>query len=134
MTLDKERQKLANLWAGKQCTLNGKRAKIVGGKLPFPKIVELDGGQLEAEFSWQAVDRIMKGSRAFVTNTNKQTKEENHFSDMKRRIAELVNMKTDEIRFIFADLNPNTDSVSKARTESQGWDKGSMVAEIIRCE
>ena len=45
-------------WIGADCTLNGKPARIVGRKVTYPKVVEING-QLTVEFSWQAVKRIM---------------------------------------------------------------------------
>ena len=40
------------------CTLNGKPAKIVGWKLDFPVVAELDG-PLAVEYSWATVDNVM---------------------------------------------------------------------------
>ena len=51
---NKEKEK----WVNASVTLNGKPAKIVGKKITFPKVVEING-PLSVEFSWQAVKRIM---------------------------------------------------------------------------
>lgn len=61
------------------------------------------------------------------------------FRLLQERIAELVDLKTDIIRCIFTDCKlPNEyhpqGEISKARRESQGWSKGAMIADIIRCE
>lgn len=45
-------------WIGALVTLNGKPARIVGRKITYPKIAEIDG-PLSVEFSWQAIKRIM---------------------------------------------------------------------------
>lgn len=48
-------------WAGKACTLDGVPAKVVGRKLMYAIIRT---AKHDVEFSWEAVDRIMrKGGR-----------------------------------------------------------------------
>ena len=51
---NKEKEK----WIGALVSLNDKPARIVGRKITFPKVCEIDG-PLSVEFSWQAVKRIM---------------------------------------------------------------------------
>lgn len=46
------------------CTLDGKRAKIVGWNLNFGIIATMDGKQ-DVEFAWSTIARIMSKDRAF---------------------------------------------------------------------
>ena len=61
------------------------------------------------------------------------------FKELQERAAELVDMKTDLVRCIFTDCQLPSEyrphgEISKARTESQGWSKGQMIADIIKVE
>lgn len=62
-----EESKLATKWVGKNCTLNGRRANIVGGHLRFAlvRIHDFEKPQYDTEYSWQAVERVMSADKAF---------------------------------------------------------------------
>lgn len=49
---------------GKNITLNGKPAKIMGHRNRFATVAQLDG-PLACEFSWQAVKRILDRGGVF---------------------------------------------------------------------
>ena len=51
-------QQVKDEYAGRRCTLDGHPAKITGRLLPFA-IVGTHFGGLAAEYSWEAVVRIM---------------------------------------------------------------------------
>ena len=53
---------MANMFVN--MTLNGERAKICGRKLDFPVVAQIDG-KMEAEYSWEAVKRIVAGGGDF---------------------------------------------------------------------
>ena len=59
------------------------------------------------------------------------------FNDFQNRIIELVDMPLDRLRCIWADFPIPTkyqNRTSEARTESKGWTRGELVAEIINSE
>ena len=61
-----DKQKCIAKWRDNNaCTLNGKPAKVVGWKLDFPVVAELDG-PFAVEYSWAAVDRVMSDGGRFV--------------------------------------------------------------------
>ena len=53
-------------FVGEPCYLDGTMAKVVGAKLDFAHVVTLDGKR-DVEFSWFAVNRIMRRDRYFET-------------------------------------------------------------------
>lgn len=59
-----DRKRLADRWAGAECYLDGKLAIISGRLQDFATIGTLDGSQ-SVEFSWLAVDRIMRRRMEF---------------------------------------------------------------------
>ena len=66
------KEKLADLWAGAECTLDGVPAKIQGRKLAFAKVSQLEDPGESVEFSWEAVNRVMtEGDEAFSSGKTK---------------------------------------------------------------
>jgi len=59
----KQHRAIAEKWVGEPCTLNGKPATVNGRKLRFPVVAADDGESYE--WSWEAVDRIMKKDGKF---------------------------------------------------------------------
>ena len=57
--------KTANRHAGEMCTLNGRRAKVMGRLNEFATIGTLEEPFISVEFSWSAVDRIMNNGSNF---------------------------------------------------------------------
>ena len=55
---------LATKYAGMDCTLDGKPARVYGRKLIFAIIAQFDSS-LEVEYSWPTVDRIMQAGGQF---------------------------------------------------------------------
>lgn len=55
---------IADKYTGKNCKLDGKPAKITGRLLKFAIVSQLPDG-LSAEFSWDAVKRIMERNAQF---------------------------------------------------------------------
>lgn len=55
-------RQMANTWSGKECTLDGKPARITGRLNEFATVATIPDGP-SVEFSWQTVDRIMTFSR-----------------------------------------------------------------------
>lgn len=64
-TSDNERTTIADKWAGEPCLLNGQRAKIIGRRLRFGLVAELDS-PYSVEYSWDCIDRIMSTTRCFA--------------------------------------------------------------------
>ena len=60
-------QSLANNWSGSPCTLDGRPAKITGRLNPFATVASLDPSYPAAEFSWEAVNRVMWTDAKFVS-------------------------------------------------------------------
>ncbi len=61
---------LAERWAGSICTLDGRPAKVVGRVNPFATVApveSLDDNYAGFQWSWEAVDRIMKAGGNFVS-------------------------------------------------------------------
>jgi hypothetical protein len=56
-------EKPADRWAGEECTLDGKPARIQGRKNDFATVAALDGPAYE--WAWETVDRIMRGGKNF---------------------------------------------------------------------
>ena len=55
---------IANLYAGKQCTLDGAPASILGRMNRFATIASLNSA-LRAEYAWETVARVMAKDGAF---------------------------------------------------------------------
>lgn len=65
-TLSEARVAWRNALAAKPVTLNGQQATIGGVRKPFAVVTQLGTG-LSAEWSWEAVERIVNRGGAFVS-------------------------------------------------------------------
>jgi hypothetical protein len=55
---------ISERWAGELCTLDGKRAKVIGRNADFATIATLPDGPAY-QWCWQTVDSRMQSDRAF---------------------------------------------------------------------
>jgi hypothetical protein len=53
-------QAIAQKYAGAACTLDGWEAKVMGRNLPVATVAALDMAGPSAQFSWDAVRRVME--------------------------------------------------------------------------
>jgi len=59
-----EQKRLADKWAGEECTLDGKPARVLGRLNDFATIAQIPDGK-KAEWTWDKVERIMYGGGSF---------------------------------------------------------------------
>lgn len=65
----REQTRLAIKYMGKDCRLDGRRAKIVGEHLRFALIrtYDFEKPQYDVEYSWQAVNHVMSKDKQFAS-------------------------------------------------------------------
>lgn len=67
---EKTRRQIAERWGGKDCTLDGRPARIVGRFADFPQVRPDDPQFASVEFSWEAVELVMSAGGKFKAFTN----------------------------------------------------------------